>query len=59
VPGIAETLDWAAALVGMGVEALDRDPAKLRASLICLLKTERDAQAVTEEVVARLAGQAA
>jgi MoxR-like ATPase len=59
VPGIAETLDWAAALVGMGVEALERDPARLQASLICLLKTERDAQAVTGEVAARLAGQAA
>jgi MoxR-like ATPase len=59
VPGIAETLDWAAALVGLGVETLERDPAKLQASLICLLKTERDAQAVTGEVAARLAGQAA
>ena len=51
VPGIAETLDWAAALVGLEVETLERDPAKLQASLICLLKTERDAQAVTAEVV--------
>jgi MoxR-like ATPase len=59
VPGIAETLDWAAALVGLGVETLERDPEKLKSSLICLLKTERDAQAVTTEVVARLAGQAA
>jgi MoxR-like ATPase len=59
VPGIAETLDWAAALAGLGVERLERDPAKLQASLICLLKTERDAQTVTAEVVARLAGQAA
>jgi MoxR-like ATPase len=59
VPGIAETLDWAAALVGMHVATLERDPAELQASLICLLKTERDAQAVTPEVVARLAGQAA
>ena len=59
VPGIAETLDWAAALVGMGVDRLERDPARLQASLICLLKTERDAQMVTREVTARLAGQAA
>jgi MoxR-like ATPase len=59
VPGIAETLDWAAALAGLGVERLERDPAKLQASLICLLKTERDAQAVTGEVARRLAGQAA
>jgi MoxR-like ATPase len=58
-PGIAETLDWAAALVGLGVARLEQDPAKLQASLICLLKTERDAQSVTPEVAARLAGRAA
>ena len=45
--------------VVLRVETLEGDPTKLQASLICLLKTERDAQAVTREVVARLAGQAA
>lgn len=59
LPGIAETLDWAAALAGMRLDPLDRDPAALQASLICLLKTRNDLQAVTPEVTARLAGQAA
>ena len=54
VPGIAETLDWAAALIGMRRGSLDEDPAALRASLICLLKTERDQRAVTPEVTRRL-----
>ncbi len=58
IPGIAETLDWAAALAGMAVDRLDSDPAALQASLICLLKTRGDQQAVTREVTARLAGQA-
>ena len=54
VPGIAETLDWAAALIGMRRGSLDEDPAALRASLICLLKTERDRRAVSPEVTRRL-----
>ncbi len=58
-PGIAETLDWAAALTGLGVSSLDHDPDAVQASLICLLKTEADAAAVTREVTSRLAGEAA
>ncbi len=58
-PGIAETLDWAAALVGMGSVTLDGDPARLQASLICLLKTERDQKAIPAEVTARLIGRVA
>jgi MoxR-like ATPase len=59
VPGIAETLDWAAALVGLDIAALDRDPDHILPTLICLLKTERDQKSVTREVVSRLAGKAA
>jgi MoxR-like ATPase len=59
VPGIAETLDWAAALIGLEVRALGDSPAAIQASLLCLLKTERDIKAVTPEVTARLVGQAA
>ncbi|MFC3229435.1 AAA family ATPase [Marinibaculum pumilum] len=59
VPGIAETLDWAAALSGLDLDRLDRDPVALQASLICLLKTRTDQAAVTPEVTARLVGQAA
>ena len=59
VPGIAETLDWAAALAGFDIRALDRDPDRILPTLICLLKTERDLKSVTREVVSRLAGKAA
>jgi MoxR-like ATPase len=59
VPGIAETLDWAAALLGLDIAALDRDPDRILPTLICLLKTERDQKSVTREVVSRLAGKAA
>ena len=58
-PGIAETLDWAAALAGLDVGDLSGDLEKVQASLICLLKTERDLKSVTREVTARIAGQAA
>ncbi len=59
VPGIAETLDWAAALAGLGVKALADDLDTVQASLICLLKTERDLKVVVPEVTSRLAGKAA
>ena len=59
VPGVAETLDWAAALVGMRLDSLEGDVDRIRATMICLLKTEADQKAVTAEVVGRLAGQAA
>lgn len=59
VPGIAETLDWAAALAGLDIKSLDQDPDRILPTLICLLKTERDLKSVTREVVSRLAGKAA
>ena len=59
VPGIAETLDWAAALIGMKIEALGTDPERIQASLICLLKTEHDLKAVTPEFSGRLLGKVA
>ncbi len=59
VPGIAETLDWAAALAGLDVKRLDGDLAQIQSTLVCLLKTEADQKAVTSEVTSRLAGQAA
>lgn len=58
-PGIAETLDWAAAITGLGIAELPDDLDKVTASLICLLKTESDIKSVTREVVSRLAGRAA
>jgi len=58
-PGIAETLDWAAALVGLKIDSLDGDLGAVCASMICLLKTEADQKSVTPEVAGRLAGKAA
>jgi len=59
VPGISETLDWAAALMSLGISSLDVPPEELRTTLACLLKTEADLKSATTEVVGRLAGKAA
>ena len=59
LPGIAETLDWAAALVGLDIRSLDGDLGRIQSTLICLLKTEADLKSITPEVTSRLAGQAA
>ena len=58
-PGIAETLDWAAALSGLGLNALGDDVDKVAQTMICLLKTESDLKSVPRELVSRLAGKAA
>ena len=59
VPGIAETLDFAAALMGLGVADLTHDPAVLQATLTTLLKTQGDQANITTEVAQRIAGRAA
>lgn len=59
IPGIAETLDFAAALMGLGIADLTADPAVLQASLTTLLKTQTDQANITTEVAQRLAGRAA
>jgi MoxR-like ATPase len=56
-PGIAETLDWVRALVGLDIASIDTDPDAVQASLICLLKTEADLKRVPREVAARLIGK--
>jgi MoxR-like ATPase len=58
-PGVAETIDWARALIGIGLDRLDRDPATLQATLMCLLKTDADLKAIAPEVTARLIGKVA
>jgi MoxR-like ATPase len=58
-PGIAETIDWASALVGLDIRTLDADPRAVQASLLCLLKTEADLKSVPAEVSARLIGKVA
>lgn len=58
-PGIAEMLDFAAALAGLGLADLTEDPAILQAALATLLKTQGDRANITTEVAQRLAGKAA
>ncbi|MEJ2381432.1 MAG: MoxR family ATPase [Gammaproteobacteria bacterium] len=53
-PGVAETLDWVAALLRLEVKRLQDDPLLVAQSLVCLLKTREDRDAVTSEVVDRL-----
>ena len=57
-PGIAETLDWAAALLHLDLASLDKDPERLLETLACLLKTHEDQEAVSAEVCARLVAEA-
>ena len=59
VPGIAETLDFAAALMGLGIADLTTDPAILQATLTTLLKTQGDRAQISTEVAQRIAGRAA
>src|SRR5271156_2372722 len=59
VPGVAETLDWAAALVGLGVPDLHATPEIVHETLMCLLKTKEDRARVTREVSERLLGRVA
>src|SRR5215831_5721055 len=59
VPGVAETLDWAAALVGLDVRDLHDDSEAVQETLMCLLKTQEDKVRMTRDVTARLLGKVA
>lgn len=59
VPGVAETLDWAAALVGLNLRDLHDDPEALHDTLLCLLKTREDRTRISREVTERLLGRVA
>jgi MoxR-like ATPase len=55
-PGIAETLDWTAALLRLGISVIDKDGAeRIMETLSALIKTRDDRVAFPREVVARLA----
>ena len=58
-PGIAEMLDWAAALAGLGVNDLSQAPLSLQSTLVCLLKTAADRDALPPEQFARIVGKVA
>ena len=59
VPGVAETLDWAATLAGLEVHDLRQEPEAVHETMICLLKTHEDRARVTREVSERLLGKVA
>jgi len=52
LPGVAETLDWAQALVRLHRDVLDAET--VRATLGCLLKDEHDIRATGKEAVTEL-----
>jgi MoxR-like ATPase len=55
-PGVAETLDWTAALLRMGISVIDDDGAeRILETLSALIKTRDDRAGFTREVVARIA----
>ena len=58
-PGVAETLDWVAALSGLQVRDLPSSPKAVFETLSCLLKTRADLRAVSAENAAALARKAA
>jgi MoxR-like ATPase len=57
-PGIAETLDWAAALMRLDVTGLDAEPQAVMDSLVCLLKTREDSAGIDRIQVERLMARA-
>ncbi|MEP7456172.1 MoxR family ATPase [Phyllobacterium sp. SB3] len=59
IPGVAETLDWAAALVGLDVTDLHDRPEIVLETMMCLLKTREDKMHFKPEVAERLLGKVA
>ncbi len=53
-PGVAETLDWAASLVCLNISSLDDDIEAIKDSLVCLLKTREDSEALDSMEIERL-----
>ncbi len=59
VPGVAETIDWAAALLGLGATNLQESRELVFETLSCVLKTREDSARVSREVTDRLLGKVA
>ena len=59
VPGVAETLDWAATLAGLGIHDLRQEPEAVFETMICLIKTHEDRAQLSREVSDRLLGKVA
>jgi len=50
-PGVAETLDWAAALIGMGVKDLYESRELMTKTFSCLLKTQEDIELIDAKML--------
>ena len=59
VPGVAETLDWAATLAGLAIHDLRQAPEAVYDTLICVLKTREDCAQLTRDATERLLGKVA
>jgi MoxR-like ATPase len=59
VPGVAETLDWAATLAGLDIQDLRQEPELVHETMICLLKTREDRAQLPRAVTDRLLGKVA
>jgi MoxR-like ATPase len=59
VPGVAETLDWAATLAGLDIHDLRQEPEVVHETMMCLIKTHEDKSRLTREVSDRLLGKVA
>src|SRR5262249_40034187 len=57
VPGVAETLDWAATLAGLDLRDLRAEPETVHDTMICLLKTYEDRVRLSPEVTERPLGR--
>jgi len=58
VPGVAETLEWTAAVLRLDMKSLGDNPEAVVATLGCLLKTREDLDAMPPEVIHRLVAKA-
>jgi MoxR-like ATPase len=59
IPGVAESLDWAAALLGLGVRDIAEAPETLYETLACVLKTEEDRAQIDRAAFTRLVAKVA
>jgi len=53
-PGVAETLDWAAALIGLELETLEENIDAILSTKSCFLKTREDVTAIDSDVVSNI-----
>lgn len=58
-PGVAESIDWAASLLGLGMTRIDATSEAVIESLLCLIKTREDQGSFSREVALRLISKVA